>query len=411
MKKLFLGVIAVITFAIFWINFKLYSGNDTAEEEKVDVIKQLNFLENELKNKNLGERMQQVFPEGFVFTNVLYGLSWCELANSGLIADKKLKEKALKEALFAYNEIASENARVIFEPDLNPRYGIYYVGWKNYLLSKILQIDTTFDAKYITLFSAECERISGALNERESPFLESYYKQCWPADMCIAMASMSNHDKIFTPKYQTQINEWISKVRNRLDLTTKMMPHKVSAISGKTIEGTRGSSISLIVRMLIEIDSHFANEQYQLYKTNFVSTTFGLPSVCEYPKGQNGDSDVDSGPVIFGVGFSGTIVSIGTFALLGNYEQAQQQYATINAFGFEYETENEKKYVFGSLPIADAFIAWGRASAIKNHTLRKLNLSLWRIPFHLISVFILAVLWGVYLFFAKKNAGNQKLLR
>ena len=32
-----------------------------------------------LKNQNFGEKSQKVFPEGYVFINALYGLSWCEV--------------------------------------------------------------------------------------------------------------------------------------------------------------------------------------------------------------------------------------------------------------------------------------------------------------------------------------------
>ncbi len=394
MRKLIFGLIFIFTLMLIWINVKLYSENFTTDEKQRDIILQLDFIGKELKVNNLGKRMQEIFPEGFVFTNALYGLSWCELANSDA-TDTELKNKALKEAIFAYNEIDSDKAKAIFDSHLTPENGIYYVGWKNYLLSNILKIDTTF-TEFKSLkdsYINQCEVINEALKQSNSPYLQSYDSQSWPADMFLAMASLKNHDNIFKPKYENDISEWVKSVKSKLDPKTKLIPHKVNSRTGRTLEGARGSSISLIIRLLAEIEVVFAKEQFELYKTYFATTTFGLPSIGEYPKGESGDGDIDSGPVVFGIGFSGTIVSIGTFAKLGNLDLAERQYKTINAFGFGSKSETEKKYVFGLMPIADAFIAWGRATELNNQNLIQSASTTWRIKFHVISIIILVILW------------------
>lgn len=402
MRKIIFGLITIFSILILWLNFKLHTENLSTDEKQKDILRQLNFIGSELKSNNLGNRMQELFPEGFVFTNALYGLAWCELANSDIANDNNLKNNAINEALFAYNEINSDKAKSIFDKNLNPENGIFYIGWRNYLLSKILELDTTFvdSDNYKNIFTEQCDEISNALKQSSSPFLQSYDNQSWPADMFVAMASISNHDKTFKQKYENEKNEWIKNIKNKLDPKTKLLPHKVNSHTGETLEGARGSSISLIIRLLAEIDHEFANEQYQLYKLNFASTTFGLPSISEYPKGQTGDGDIDSGPVIFGVGFSGTIVSIGTFSILDDFDLAEQQYKTINAFGFSYKLEDEKKYVFGLMPLADAFIAWGRATELNNNRLINHYSNTWQIKFHLISSTILIILWVP--FFHKK---------
>lgn len=362
---------------------------------KADIILQLNFLEKELKEHHLGDRMQGIFPEGFVFTNALYGLSWCEYGMSD--SATSIKARALKEALFAYGQINSEKARSIFDPGLQPEHGIYYTGWNNYLLSKILLLDSNVVNKeaYKQLFSKQCELIAGALRNSGSPFLQSYENNSWPADMCVAMASLGNYDRLFTPKYGGLIAEWISNVKLKLDPNTQLVPHKVNAATGATIIGARGSSISLIIRLLAEIDSNFASEQYKAYRENFVATVLGLPSIQEYPKGQTGSGDIDSGPVIGGVGFAGTIVSIGTFSVAGDSVLADQQYKTIHAFGMSYKTADTKAYLFGQLPVADAFIAWGRSSGLNHENINPPS-PFWRFKFHIISVVAITMVWLLY---------------
>ncbi len=164
----------------------------------------------------------------------------------------------------------------------------------------------------------------------------------------------------------------------------------------KRLRAARGCSISLILRLLAEIDYDFSLEQYKLYKKNFVSTTFGLPSIEEYPVGIFGMGDIDSGPVIFGVGFSGTIVSIGTLSVMGDYNLAEKQYKTINAFGLSYKSSNMKKYLFGQLPISDAFIAWSRTAQLHDPSNTTSLSNDWGLKFHSISFFTLLILWFIF---------------
>jgi hypothetical protein len=396
MKYLFLIITLSLTILVISINVKLRYGNDTFEEKQTDIIHQLNFLESELKSNNLGSSMQHIFPEGLVFVNALYGLSWCELALADSSNNKKIKEKAVDEALFAYNQIDSEQAKCTFDHYLVPENGIFYFGWQNYLLSKILAVDTTFKGheSYIDSFSVHCETLKNILNQSETPYLQSYFHQAWPADMFVAMASLSNHDKVFNPKYKTTITSWLGKVKNHLDKQTQMIPHSVDPETGEQIEGSRGCSMSLILRMLAEMDSSFANQQYKRFENSFVSKTIGLPSVREYPKGTHGMGDVDSGPVIFGVGFSATINMIGTYASLGKYDLAEKQCKTIHAFGFAHDHANKKSYLFGKLPIADAFIAWGHATNMQQTAFSRS--CKWSIEFHVISLFVILFVWMVY---------------
>jgi hypothetical protein len=148
--------------------------------------------------------------------------------------------------------------------------------------------------------------------------------------------------------------------------------------------------------MLSGIDPEFAAEQYKQFEKDFVTNTFGLPSVREYPKGTDGFGDVDSGPVIFGVGFSATIVSIGTFAVLNKESLAEHQYKTIHAFGFERKAGNKKYYLLGKLPMADAFIAWGRASGLNKSETNPTETNYWRLKFHLISLLVVLMFWIIY---------------
>ncbi|GAA5042805.1 hypothetical protein GCM10011506_45690 [Marivirga lumbricoides] len=387
-------LIAFITLIILRINLKLHSENYSKQEVENDIVLQLNFLEDELKSHDLAGRMQQIFPEGNVFINALYGLSWCELALASP-GNTKLTNKALNEALFAYNSIDSDKTRLTFPNYLNPENGIFYDGWRNYLLSKILLLKTSFEnkEKYLAQYKTQSNLIATALEESKTPYLQSYAGHSWPADMFVAMASLSHYQKVFDETYAPLIKRWLTEVKNNLDTKTGLIPHKVDFQSAHTIEGARGCSIGLILRMLGEIDYGFAEDQFKIADSLFIETTFGLPSMREYPVGEFGLGDIDSGPVIFGVGFSGTIVMIGTLAMYGEANLAEQQYKTIHAFGFDKVRNDQKKYLFGILPMADAFIAWGRATMLNYYQNVKHNKGSWYFSFHLYSLLFCLLIW------------------
>ena len=212
--------------------------------------------------------------------------------------------------------------------------------------------------------------------------------------MFVAMASLSSYENVYTPTFQSDIQVWLGQVKKNLDPQTQLIPHKVNSETNAVIEGPRGSSIGLSLRLLGEIDPAFGKEQFNLAQTNFITTQFGLPAVREYPKGVDGLGDIDSGPVILGVGFSATIVMIGAMSMYNHATLANQQYKTIHAFGFETKDDQEKKYLFGVLPMADAFIAWGRATDLHySNTQPNVSSKNWRLTFHIISVLVLLIVW------------------
>jgi hypothetical protein len=113
---------------------------------------------------------------------------------------------------------------------------------------------------------------------------------------------------------------------------------------------------------------------------------FGLTGVREYPKGNYGNGDIDSGPVIFGFGGAATIVGMQTLSIFEEKTSSMSIRNAVESFAFPIEYNERKTYLFGQLPIADAFIAWSHSNLnVKNESAPSF------IKFHLYSgiVFIL----------------------
>jgi hypothetical protein len=171
----------------------------------------------------------------------------------------------------------------------------------------------------------------------------------------------------------------------------------VDYATGQPLESARGSSQSIIQRFLPEIDAEFAREQYTLFRERFVGHVLGAPGVREYPIGISGNADVDSGPLIFGISASASVVTIGAARMHGDDALARPLMQLTEGLGMPVTIGGRKRYGMGLLPIGDAFVAWsntagygeaGSKAAYSPATGRG-----WRVGLHGLSVACIALLY------------------
>lgn len=379
---------------LFYFNFSLYYTPSFVKTINQDELAQLDFLADELHNHAAGEKMQGLFPEGFFFIHVLYGLTYSEFVlSSGISIDSELGKKAVKEVNWSIEALNSEAGKSNFLDDLPLENGAFYKGWLTYLVGRRLQMSSERDVVLTQQFKANCNAISQAIAQTDKPYLESYTGATWPADNVLCLAALSLHDRLFEPKYTTVIAQWMGRIKANLEGKTGLIPHSFSLINNKGME-VRGSSQSLMLSFLPEIDANFAQNQYKTYKNWFIQTKLGLPAVREYPIGTDGSGDVDSGPVIWDVGGSASIVGIRAAYENNDVQAAKSLRNSIETFALATNFGGKKKHLFGVLPMADAFVAWVN---VKNSpTLEQHSTSIaWL--FHLISLLIIVPFsWWIY---------------
>ncbi|MFC4117672.1 hypothetical protein [Nonomuraea zeae] len=334
----------------------------SSADEPPGVRRQLAFLRAEL-DSGAGEQAQALFPEGYFFLHVLYGLTWVEL---GMRDQAGEREAALREARWALGRLESPAGRAPFSPDLTPSYGVFYRGWCNWLRGGVLSLQPAGrrDPAELRRFESDSAELGETFDDSGSPYLAAYPGQAWPVDSTVAMASLRLHDRLATtPRYSRTTARWLQSVRARLDPRTGLMPHRVEPGTGEPAEVARGSSQSMIQRFLPDIDPAFAAEQYTRFRDRYVVTPLGLgPAVREYPEGMDGPGDVDSGPLPLGVSLSATAVTLGAAQAHGDTPLASALANYGELAGLPLDTPWTKRYAFGLLPIGDAFLAWSKTA-------------------------------------------------
>lgn len=155
--------------------------------------------------------------------------------------------------------------------------------------------------------------------------------------------------------------------------------------------GPRGSSQAIIqtfwpaVRDVVGVE----DDQWQRFSGRFVTTRAGLVGILEYPSGTGGHGDIDSGPLIFGVSLSASAVGLAAARANGDHDLSGRLTRQVELIGLPVGWRTTR-YLFGVLPVADAFIVWARTVPVTETALDQgSGRSAWFVVWALPSVLLL----------------------
>lgn len=334
-------------------------------EVVADALPRLNYLRDAIAD-GAAERMQQLFPEGYLFLHVLYGLSWVDVGTRSAAH----RETALAEARHALAAADSEAGRAAFSPTLDPPYGVFHSGWTNWLRGGVVRLAggpagapaeaDRLAAESATL-AAAFDRQLGATG---SPFLTAYPGSAWPVDSTVGVAVLRLADHLAgTGTYADLLGRWRTAADQRRDRATGLLAHRVDPVSGQPVEGARATSLTVALRFQREVFPADATRDWHRFRTAFASTVPGAPGIREHPRGVDLPGDVDSGPLILGLSASASVVALGDAVLFRDVRTADALTGLAEVTGFAVEADGKRRYLGGLLPVGDAFLTWSVTAA------------------------------------------------
>ncbi|MCO1654498.1 hypothetical protein [Pseudonocardia humida] len=314
---------------------------------------QLRFLESALAD-GAGQDMQELFPEGYFFSHVLTGLAAAQPAAAG-------DADALRVARTALDALGSPAGTAPFPDTAAPAHGVFWAGWSLALAVEVARLSgLPADRADVARRAGE---IRDALVADDDGFLEAYPGQVWPCDTVVAVAALARSRALGpVPGVDEVVAGWTDRTRAVRDQATGLLPHRLDA-GGAVLDGPRASSQALMLSFLPDIDPGSAAADYRRFVDAFVVRELGLVGVREYPVGMEGEGDVDSGPLIAGVSLSASAVALGAATRQGDAALAATLDAQAELFALPVPWFDGRRYAFGLLPVADAFLAWARAQS------------------------------------------------
>lgn len=347
MRRAFGWGVVVVAFVA---GARLISGSRPATDAEIRgrAVASLRFLSDDLEGK--ADRMQRLFPEGRAFTLALTGIAWTHVGLEDADVDDALPHA--RRALEAALAPASLDP---FGPTAELPHGLFYDAWATRLQTGVVRLarhrrdDLEADTSGLR---ARCRRLRSALEDGPL-FPDSYPGMAWPADAVVAAAALEGCARTVDPSSRAAARAWVRRASESADRGTGLMPHAAGA------SAPRGSSTALMIPFLIEVDSAFGAGQYRHALEAFPASLLGvLPTMREYPKGTDGQGDIDSGPLVAGISAPASVVSVAAARSVGDLETASALLASTEWIGLPVAFAGRRRFAAGALPVGDAFVAW-----------------------------------------------------
>ncbi|MDX1973065.1 MAG: hypothetical protein SFY68_11100 [Candidatus Sumerlaeia bacterium] len=344
----------------------LYRSIPTAIEKeafpKELVLSHLRGVGESLHQENAAERMQEIFPEGASFMYTLYGMAW---SNALPHLSSGERAEGLAELRFV---LERQLDPVVVQPftDTEVHRGVFWLGQRNLILGHYLKALPVEErpANWVTEFQANSRALYDAFRASNTHHLNAYPGLSWAADNVTALRSLLLHDELYATNYRQAYEEWKAWTITHFDPETELPASHLNTSTGFLLEPARGCTNSWIIPLIAEVDPEFAKELSDRYLQHFAIRRLGYRILREWPESHEGQSgDIDSGPVVWDAGMTATGVGLAMARSQGDTHLEADIRDLSHLFGFPSQKHQDglttTKYLYGMLPVGDAFLAWG----------------------------------------------------
>ncbi len=166
------------------------------------------------------------------------------------------------------------------------------------------------------------EQLLALVREDAHAHVSSYEgtRQRWPADHAAALAALVRYDAAHgTTSVVEPMGRWRAELVKRVHGKTALPRSDVATtLNGGALP--RGCAQSLLTRYLLEVDPALAHTWWQRYRRQFLLRRGPFVGFREWPPGVERAADVDSGPIVLGIGVAAS--GLGIAAARGVGEEA-----------------------------------------------------------------------------------------
>lgn len=239
------------------------------------------------------------------FSLVYWGNAGCNLAKQ----DPAQKEALLRDVDWGIEHLLTNRILGFIAPhfgdplaeDLKQPSALVH-GHILYLLLQRRSVDQ--DPRYDPLIHRIAKSFSNAYAAAPSGILPSYPSLWWPTDNLPGLAGLRLYDRAFGTKLAASpCANWVASMRKYYtDPSSGLICAYINPAEKRPASGPRGVGVMFAFPFLIEVDPVFAREQFDVAKKVLVGEALGMTAVREFPEGQKGTADVDSGVLILGFG-------------------------------------------------------------------------------------------------------------
>ena len=291
-----------------------------------------------------------------------FGMACSRLAE----VDPAFREEALGEARFVVQALQTPRMTGFITEHYGPpfaktslRASVFVHGL--FLNAAVRYREASGDDRFDPVIHRVAAALAGAFERDEQGILQSYPRMWWLGDNFTAMGALGRYDRVFDRDASRAKAKLLASVRRHYtDKKTGLFCTYVNPNHRRARQGPRGISVMYALHFLKDFAPEFAADQYARARRHLIRTGIGVGAVREYPEGQTFRGDVDSGPVLFGLGLSASGFGIAAAAINGDREAAMSLLrASALAGAPQYEGG---KVRYATMPaVGQAVVLFGKA--------------------------------------------------
>jgi hypothetical protein len=199
--------------------------------------------------------------------------------------------------------------------------------------------------KYSNLTDILSNEIANLIISSKGKNLNSFPSVNWTADMTVALASLKLYDQNNGTNLSLRpIKLWETWVRKNLMDDDGNLYTTYDNFSNRPDEKPKGSNFAYSIIFTSIFDREFSKELYKSFQKSFYKSLCGVEFAKEWKDGSN-RVEIDSGPVVFGVGSVASAFSIGTAKANGDDARFESLSLSAELVTIPYETLNKKGYL------------------------------------------------------------------
>jgi hypothetical protein len=193
------------------------------------------------------------------------------------------------------------------------------------------------------------------LNASSAMLLETYPGEYYPIDNAMAIGALGLHQEATGTSHESTLNAWEKLARAKyLDPATGLI-YQSATREGEPRDSARASGTALSSYALARGLPTLSRDLWQAARKHLFTRVLGFGAMREYPRTSTGHGDIDSGPVIFGLGISGSGFALGAARVHGDREAFRALYASAHLMGVPVQGDDRRNFVTGG-PIGQGIL-------------------------------------------------------
>jgi hypothetical protein len=209
------------------------------------------------------------------------------------------------------------------------KWGNHYLERENVFYRMLLILglsafeELTGDQQHRSVMSEQRKTLAAELSAAHLHLKDDYPGECYPNDILWAVAAIQRAANLEETNHHELVTSLMTVFDGPVKAKEGLPAFQMDANSGRIVQHARGCGNSGILLFAAELDSEIARRWYDAYEQYFWTNNRWYSGFREFPHGAtDAFDDVDSGPVVWGVGSVASAFGIGAAKTVGRLDHA-----------------------------------------------------------------------------------------